>query len=174
MTILDTCAGRSNYFYTTIFIPNIFQYCDCNICFLFLWWYLKDIVIELNVALSPSALFFIALNERNIDIDTKKTQRKALITIDIISIVRRMIMKRAIVKRKQSEEEHHNLVVLLIFKKLCLYMIFSQKRFYNRETILFLKIPPFGWKSLHFIMVGWDPWIKKRVNYLGFIEWKVV
>ena len=46
-----------------------------------------------------------------------------------------------------------------------------QKIFYNRERIPFIRI---GWNSIHFIMIDWDPWIKKGVNYCSCIESKVV
>ena len=44
-----------------------------------------------------------------------------------------------------------------------------QKRFYNRETIQLYKDFNIGWKSLHFIMIGWDHWI----YYSSCIEWGV-
>ena len=50
---------------------------------------------------------------------------------------------------------------------------FIQKRFYNRETIPIIRISPFGWKALHFIIFGWDHLIKKGVNYLSCMEGKV-
>ena len=36
---------------------------------------------------------------------------------------------------------------------------------------LFIRISPLhGWNSVHFITIGWDPWIEKRVDYLKCIE----
>ena len=47
-----------------------------------------------------------------------------------------------------------------------------QKRFYTRRTLRNIRIP--HWLiSQPFIVIGWDPWIKKRVTYLSCIEGKV-
>ena len=43
-----------------------------------------------------------------------------------------------------------------------------------RNTIYLIRISPFGWKYLHFIKICWDPWIKKRLNYLSCMEGKGV
>ena len=67
-----------------------------------------------------------------------------------------------------------------IYPFLCIYFInkpflkftLVQKRFYIRGTIPFIKIH-IGWKSLALIMIGWDPWITKKVKYLSCIDqWK--
>ena len=43
--------------------------------------------------------------------------------------------------------------------------IILQKRFYTKGTIRAIRIS-------RFIVIGWDPWSKKRVNYLSCIEGK--
>ena len=48
----------------------------------------------------------------------------------------------------------------------------SSKRDSNIEKQPLYKNFTISSKSVHFIMIGWDPWIKKRVNYLYCIEGK--
>ena len=47
--------------------------------------------------------------------------------------------------------------------------LFVQKILYTRETIRGIGISPYRVKILTFFMIGWDPWIKKGVNYLSGI-----
>ena len=46
----------------------------------------------------------------------------------------------------------------------------EEKRFYTRGTLSIEYRGFHDWlKSLFFIVIDWDPWIKKMVNYLSFI-----
>ena len=50
---------------------------------------------------------------------------------------------------------------------------YPNKRDYtiDRGTLIVIGISPYWLKSLPFIIViGWDPWLKKRVKYLNGIE----
>ena len=49
---------------------------------------------------------------------------------------------------------------LIGLSNLIFYFLFLAKEIFNRE------------KSLHFIVNEWDPWIKKMIDYLSFIEGK--
>ena len=60
-------------------------------------------------------------------------------------------------KRKDSTKGHRLLFIDIL----------PQKRFYIRRTLRVIKI-----SRLPKILIGWDPWIKKRVIYLSFIEGK--
>ena len=48
--------------------------------------------------------------------------------------------------------------------------------FYKRESTLDEHLGVYGFydwlKSISFIIIGWDPWIMKGVNYLSWIEGK--
>ena len=49
----------------------------------------------------------------------------------------------------------------------CSIAQFWKKRFYTRETIWGIRVSPIArLKFLTFFMIGWDDWIKKRVNYI--------
>ena len=52
-----------------------------------------------------------------------------------------------------------------------LFDLYNEKRFYTRGTLREIRVPDWQ-KSLNFNINGWDPWIKKRVNYLSCIEGK--
>ena len=46
-----------------------------------------------------------------------------------------------------------------------------QKRFYTRGTLRSINILLLA-KSQSFIVIGWDPWIKKMSNFMNYIEGK--
>ena len=59
----------------------------------------------------------------------------------------------------------HNLIIK--------YVACIEKRFYTRGTWKGIRI--FDWiNPLPFFVIGWDPWIRKRFNYLSYIEEKGV
>ena len=54
---------------------------------------------------------------------------------------------------------------------MCDFCVCKEKRFYTRGTLRSIRIRRLA-KSKPFIMIGSDPWSKKRVNYLSCREGK--
>ena len=61
-----------------------------------------------------------------------------------------------------------NRMVLIII--ITLYKVW-QKRFHTRGTLRSIRFS-YWLKSQPFIVIGWDPWINKKGNYLSCIEGK--
>ena len=51
-------------------------------------------------------------------------------------------------------------------------LAFYQKKILQQRNNPLYKNFTFWWKSIHFVMIGFDPWIKKSINYLSCIEGK--
>ena len=55
-----------------------------------------------------------------------------------------------------------------VYFRLRLVNSLNKRDFTIDRQSFFIRIAPLhGWKSLYFIMIGWNPWIKKMVNNLS-------
>ena len=77
-----------------------------------------------------------------------------------------------LLRKKGEKNKKYIAVKQLFFFHSLNFKLTLKKGFHNRVSIPFIRNSPGGWKSFHFIMIGWYPLIKKRINYLSCIEVK--
>ena len=69
---------------------------------------------------------------------------------------------------RSNREKSNTVILILRYEQGC-----HQKRIYTREKLMSIRISRLA-KFLTLFVIGWDPWSKKRVDYLCCIEGKWV